>query len=166
MKIVSLICNTVTISLCIYLLYNLWQDIKTSKSSSQLRKIPLLKWSMALIMCFFVNVLPLVFVPFWPQGYAICDFIMQFIILVTVLVYFKHWETNFNLFIKNRFILMLEVKTAANRLTFMARVMTRASKCLPIKFLSCLFYIEQIMRNTDDEPSADEFVTSCRKICD
>ena len=128
LKIVSLICNVFTISMCIYLLHNLYADIKSSKSNSQKRKIQLLKWSMAFIFCFFANDLILVFVPFMPEGYPTADLLMQVVLMVTVFIYFKHWEVNLDLFIKNRFILMLKAKSPANRLTFMARVMTRASK--------------------------------------
>ena len=85
---------------------------------------------MAFIICFFANTTILVWVPFWPRGYAIADLAMQVVIMVTVYIYFEHWEINLNLFIKNRFILMLKAKSPANRLTFMARVMTRASKYL------------------------------------
>ena len=48
--------------------------------------------------------------------------------MVTVLVFFKHWEKNLSLFIRNRFVLMLLTRSASNRLTFMARVMNLASK--------------------------------------
>ena len=63
-----------------------------------------------------------------PEGYPTADLLMQVVLMVTVFIYFKHWEVNLDLFIKNRFILMLKAKSPANRLTFMARVMTRASK--------------------------------------
>ena len=106
---------------------------------------------MAFIFCFFANVLIIVFVPFLPEGYAIADLLMQFVIQVTVHIYFKHWEINVHLFIKNRFTLMLKAKSPANRLTFMARVMTRA---------------KQIMKNCQDEPYADKFVKDCQKMCD
>ena len=128
LKIVSLICNVFTTGMCLYLLYNLNVIMNDSKSNSQKRKLPLLKWSMIFIICFFINTILLVFVPFIPEAYPTCDFLMQIIILVTVMVFFTHWETNLSLFIKNRFLLMLQVKSAANRLTFMARVMNLASK--------------------------------------
>lgn len=128
LKIVSLICNVFTISMCLYLVHMLRNDIKRSKSNAQKRKIELLQWSMAFILCFFANVLIIVFVPFMPEGYAIADLLMQFVLMTSVFVYFKHWEINLNLFVKNRFVLMLKAKSPANRLTFMARVMTRASK--------------------------------------
>ena len=128
LKIVSLICNVFTIGMCLYLLRRLWVTVKNSKSNAAKRKIELLKWSMAFIFCFFANDLVLVFVPFFPEGYPMADLAMQIVLMVTVLIYFKHWEVNLNLFIKNRFTLMLKVKSPANRLTFMARVMTRASK--------------------------------------
>ena len=83
---------------------------------------------MAFIICFFANTVILVFVPFLPECYAIADLLMQIVIMITVAIYFRHWEINLNLFIKNRFVLMLKAKSPANRLTFMARVMTRASK--------------------------------------
>ena len=83
---------------------------------------------MAFISCFFANVLVLVFVPFFPEGYPMADLTMQVVLMITVFIYFKHWEVNLSLFVKNRFTLMLKVKSPANRLTFMARVMTRASK--------------------------------------
>jgi hypothetical protein len=53
---------------------------------------------------------------------------MQFTLMVTVLAFFKHWEKNLSLFIRNRFVLMLLTRSASNRLTFMARVMNLASK--------------------------------------
>ena len=83
---------------------------------------------MAFILCFFANTLLLVFVPFWPGAYPICDLLMQLGILVTFVVFFKHWETNLDLFIRNRYILMLQTKSTSNRLTFMARIMNLASK--------------------------------------
>ena len=83
---------------------------------------------MAFILCFFVNVLVLIFVPFVPESYPIADLLMKCVLMISVWVYFKHWEVNLNLFVKNRFVLMLKAKSPANRLTFMARVMTRASK--------------------------------------
>lgn len=92
------------------------------------RKIPLLKWSIGFIVCFFINAILLVFVPWLPGGYPIFDMAMQFVIMVTVLVFFKQWETSLELWIKNRYTLMLKVKSASNRLTFMARVMNQASK--------------------------------------
>ena len=76
LKIVSLICNVFTISMCIYLMHNLYADIKSSKSNSQKRKIRLLKWSMLFICCFFANDLILVFVPFLPEMYPTADLLM------------------------------------------------------------------------------------------
>ena len=128
LKIVSFICNLFTISMCLYLLYNLYVSIRNSKSMSQLRKVPLLNLSVAFILCFFINTLIIVFVPFLPKGYPICDLLMQLVLLITVPYYFRHWECNLNLFIQNRYILMLQVKSASNRLTYMARVMNLASK--------------------------------------
>ena len=128
LKIVSLVCNTFTIGMCALLVYRLVQHLKDSKSNAQRRKIPLLKWSIAFIVCFFVNTIFLVFVPFLPDSYPIFDMLMQLVLLITVMVYFKQWETSFELFIRNRYILMLQVKSASNRLTFMARVMNQASK--------------------------------------
>ena len=107
---------------------------------------------MYFVSTFFINILVIVFVPFLPHLYPIADLLMQLLLSVTVIMYFKQWDVNLNLFIKNRFILMLETRSAANRLTFMARVMTRA---------------KQIMKHNDnDEDSADKFVKDCQKICD
>ena len=88
--------------MCIYLLRSLQIDIKNSKSNAQKRKIQLLKWSMAFIFCFFANVVVLIFVPFWPEGYPFADLCMQLVLSFTVWIYFRHWEVNLNLFIKNR----------------------------------------------------------------
>lgn len=115
------------------------------------RKIPLLKWSIGFIVCFFINAILLVFVPWLPGGYPIFDMAMQFVIMVTVLVFFKQWETSLELWIKNRYTLMLKVKSASNRLTFMARVMNQA---------------KAIMKNCDDEQGADRFVQECQHLCD
>jgi len=83
---------------------------------------------MGFILCFFANALLLVFTPFFPVVYPISDLFMQAIIFVMVLVFFEHWEKNLQLFIRNRFVLMLLTKSPSNRLTFMARVMNLASK--------------------------------------
>jgi len=128
LKVVSAICNIFTIGTCCYLVYCLSLHIRLSKSNSQKRKIPLLKWSMTFIMCFFVNTILLVFVPFFPNMYPTNDFFMQLVILVCVLAFFKHWEVNLDLYISNRFVLMLKTKSGSNRLTYMARVMNLASK--------------------------------------
>lgn len=128
LKIVSLICNVFTTAMCLFLVYKLSKYLNRSKSNAMQRKIPLLKWSIGFIICFFINTILLVFVPFVPNAYPICDLLMQVVIMVTVLVFFKHWETSLELFIMNRYTLMLNVKSASNRLTFMARVMNQASK--------------------------------------
>ena len=107
LKIVSFICNLFTISMCLYLLYCLYVNIRNSKSMSQLRKVPLLNLSVAFILCFFINTLIIVFVPFLPKGYPVCDLLMQLVMLITVPYYFRHYECNLNLFIQNRYILML-----------------------------------------------------------
>ena len=146
MQVVSLICNVFTILMCAYLLYNLYRAIKDSKSNSQKRKIPLLKWSMAFVLCFFLNSNLLVYVPFLPKAYPICDLLMQLVLCLTVYVYFRQWEQNLLLFIRNRYILMLTAKSASNRLTFMARVMNQA---------------KAIMKQCEDEQSADRFVSKC-----
>ena len=114
--------------MCCYLVYKLSKHIRNSKSNSQKRKIPLLKWSMTFILCFFINTILLIFVPFFPDIFPTNDFFMQLVILITVLVFFKHWETNLELYISNRFTLMLKIKSGSNRLTYMARVMNLASK--------------------------------------
>jgi len=90
--------------------------------------VPLLKLSMVFIFSFFVNTILLVFVPFYPKGYPICDLLMQLAITASVIVFQRQWEENLNLFISNRYVLMLVAKSASNRLTFMARVMNQASK--------------------------------------
>ena len=128
LKVVSLVCNTFVIGMCLWLIYRLAQHIRNSKSNSQKRKIPLLNWSMVFILCFFFNTLLLVAVPFWPKMYAFTDLLQQVIMLISVLVYFKQWETNLALYVNNRFLLMLKVKSRSNRLTFMARIMNLASK--------------------------------------
>lgn len=53
---------------------------------------------------------------------------MQVILLVTVIVFYKQWEENLKLHIRNRYLVMLKSRSASNRLTFMARVMSLASK--------------------------------------
>ena len=84
---------------------------------------------MSFVICFFIQTLLLVFVPFWPDTFPYCDFLMQLVILVTFIVYFRQWEINLDLFIRNRYVLMLTSKSATNRLTLMARVRNLASKC-------------------------------------
>ena len=74
--------------MCVYLLVNLNLVMKESKTNSQKRKLPLLKWSMGFIVCFFVNTILLVFVPFIPSAYPTCDLLMQIGILASVLVFF------------------------------------------------------------------------------
>ena len=83
---------------------------------------------MYFILCFSINTVLLVFVPFIPSAYPVCDLTQQLVILITVWVFFKFWEQNVSLFVRNRFVLMLTSKSASNRLTFMARVMNLASK--------------------------------------
>lgn len=95
----------------------------------------LLKWSMIFIGSFFVNTILLMFVPFLPSAYPICDLLMQLAITASVIIFHRQWEANLNLFITNRYVLMLTAKSSSNRLTFMARVMNQA---------------KAIMKNCDD----------------
>ena len=62
---------------------------------------------MYFIICFFLNSIFLVFVPFIPHVYPVFDLLMQVVILITVPVFFKHWQENLDLFIRNRYVLML-----------------------------------------------------------
>lgn len=71
--------------------------------------------------------------------------------MISVLVFFKQWETNLDLYVNNRFLLMLKVKSRSNRLTYMARIMNLA---------------KGVMKNCEDEPSADQFVQDCQRKCD
>lgn len=101
------LCNACTIAIATYLVYKLSRDIKFSKSNSAKRKIPLLKWSMAFVLCFVVNTIDLVIVPYVPKWYPYCDALMQIFITVGVFCYFRQWEQNMYLMIQNRFTLML-----------------------------------------------------------
>lgn len=111
-----------------------------------MRKIPLLKWSMAFITCFSVNTLLLIFVPFIPSAYSITDLMMQCVLCITCWVYFKHWEVRIGNLIKNKFILMLQSKSDANKISYMARVMGLA---------------KQIVKNCEDETYAGELISEC-----
>ena len=135
LKIISGFCNACTIGISMYLVFKLFGDIKSSLSNQSQRKIPLLKWSMAFICSFALNTLIIIFVPFIPKIYPICDFLMQLAITASVLFYFKWWESNMRLMIRNRFALMLTIKSSNNRLTFMARIMNLASKYSISQFL-------------------------------
>ena len=53
---------------------------------------------------------------------------MQVVMFINVWVFFKQWETNLDLYVVNRFMLMLKAKSRSNKLTYMARVMNLASK--------------------------------------
>ena len=128
LKGVSVICNVFVLGMCMWLMFRLFQNIRESKSNSQKRKIPLLNWSLIFIFCFLLNSLLLVFVPFWPSVYSLTDLAQQVVMFVNVWVFFKHWDTNLDLYVVNRFMLMLKTKSRSNKLTYMARVMNLASK--------------------------------------
>mmetsp|Transcript_14966 Transcript_14966/g.18859 ORF Transcript_14966/g.18859 Transcript_14966/m.18859 type:complete len:102 (-) Transcript_14966:698-1003(-) len=101
---------------------------------------------MLFIGCFLTNTLILAFVPFWPQIYSFTDLAMQIVMLLSVSVFFKQWETNLDLYVNNRYMLMLKAKSRSNRLTFMARIMNLA---------------KGVLKNCEDEVSADTFVSEC-----
>ena len=76
---------------------------------------------------------------------------MQVVLCITCWVYFKHWECQMEKLIQDKYILMLQSKSAANKITFKARMMSLA---------------KQIAKNCHDQIYPDKLLTDCQKVLD
>ena len=128
LRIVSVICCLFALIVLCIILYNLNHAIQRAYSLAEQRRLPLYKDTAMFMATFLFTIFLLLIVPWKNALFPYCDFLMDFLLFLATITYFRWWDTAVKLFIKKRYALMLRNKDLKNRLTYMARLMNLGSK--------------------------------------
>lgn len=151
LSLVSIICNIISFLIATALLVFIMISKNSAKSNYEKRKLHLYNYSIYFVSMFILMIICLSVVPFAASMQGYFDFILQALLLVQIFIYMSQWDEALYLYIKQKYIVMLQVVSVENRLTFTARAIALG---------------KAIAKNCNDEQTATHFLKLMQTYCE
>ena len=117
-----------------------------AKSNAEKRKLGLYRYSFLFVNSYVLMIYAIIFPMFYPNYQGYFDLGLEVLICIQAIIYIMQWNESLNLYIRQKFTVMLKSKSQENRLCFMARTISIGSKYSNFPLNICLFFLQSKLR--------------------